>query len=328
MCSKPVVLRKVAYLDTGEALDTMSYLRRGYRPENLWAINRNPAEVAHLTRTLEAHGLPRINTVGLEFERALSERIPIVDVIDFDGMSQLHDKMVDMLGRIANQRKNIIFGVTLLGGREMGLEVGDVTGFHVKHVTENRIGSKVTTSFNRLVNPAHAARVETLLSYAFTSQPNSEERFAEFERWEETINRELPDVAERMRNSNRRDTSRRPFEDMLYEVWGRTMCSIHVERLLWDVYMSTSRQPMVWVVFKTTLHTWMTRKETAHQNHKTRGLAIPACCEKPRPIRCEPYEVPLLQKFMKLLFRLQAEYRKETTGVYEIVRRPAVVYNK
>jgi hypothetical protein len=75
--------RKVAYLDTGEALDTIAYLKRGYRPQNLWAINRNPAEVAWLTRKLKSLNFPTINTVGLEFEEALFARIPEVDIIDF-----------------------------------------------------------------------------------------------------------------------------------------------------------------------------------------------------------------------------------------------------
>jgi hypothetical protein len=145
--------RRVAYLDTKEALDTISYLKRGYQPQNLWAINRNPAEVALLTMKLKSLNLPIVNTVGLDFEKALETRIPEVDVIDFDGMSCLNDRIIDSLSRIVFLRKTGIYGFTILGGRE-----------NQKWFQQIKVGHSITrTSFNTEVNTNHSQRLALLL---------------------------------------------------------------------------------------------------------------------------------------------------------------------
>lgn len=209
-------MRKVAYLDTGEALDTIAYLRRGYQPQNLWAVNNSPAQVAQLTKTLKTNSLPLINTIGLDFEDALDRRIPEVDIIDFDGMSCLNSNLTEMLQRIVAKRPRAVYGITLLAGREL-----DVFNRLVKS-DENTS----RTSFNTVVNPNHERRLQTLLAYI---------------RSQET-------------------------------------CIHHIHEIAWDVYMSTSRQPMLWSVFKSTECCEVTGKYIVATLGKNNIIPAPTCC--------------------------------------------------
>jgi hypothetical protein len=69
--------------------------------------------------------MPRVNTVGLDFEDALDRRTPEVDVIDFDGMGNIGNNLVFLLQKIAHKRPNVILGVTILAGREGGNLYGE-----------------------------------------------------------------------------------------------------------------------------------------------------------------------------------------------------------
>lgn len=215
--------RKVAYLDTKEALDTISYLNRGYRPQNLWAINRNPAEVAALSRKLDKLGFPRVNTVGLDFEEALERRVPEVDVVDFDGMSCLHGKLLDMVYRIMVSRPSCVFGVTILAGRE----------------SEDRF-KPINFDDGGLTLPDELKRqMEIFYGESY------EEVHARFLA-EETTNTSFQDHVRRSHECRRRT--------LLTELGSRQPCLIHITSSVWDVYVSSSRQPMLWCVFKTTPH--------------------------------------------------------------------------
>lgn len=189
--------RRIAYLDTREGLDTINYLQRGYRAKNLWAINREPVEVALLTQKLDKLGLPRVNTVGLDFEEALETRVPEVDVIDFDGMSNLHGNLIDMLRRILENRPKGTLGITILAARE-------TRDYAPKdsQITWLRYLDGGVTSFDQQINIHHEDRLDTLL----TSITGG------------------------------------------YDDDGIAFCSRHVTYLEWDVYMSTSKQPMLWCV--------------------------------------------------------------------------------
>lgn len=163
LCAKPVALRRVAYLDTSEALDTISYLDRGYRPENLWAINRNPAEVAALTLRLKKLGLPTVNTVGVDFEIALVNRIPAMDVIDFDGMGITSMKLNIMLCSLAAFLPTKVWCVTTLAGRESAF------GGSLISLCFSKLNGVERTSFNTLVKESHLMRA-IVLAMSFVSE--------------------------------------------------------------------------------------------------------------------------------------------------------------
>ena len=158
--SIPIGLRRIAYLDTKEALDTISYLNRGYKAENLYAINNNPAELAHLTRKLDSLNLPHVNTVGLDFEDALNRRVPNVDVIDFDGMGNLSDKLGYMIGRITQSRTKAVFGITILAGRE-NISAG-MWNILLKAYSQYKKDYMNKTSFETDVNVNHFNRLSLL----------------------------------------------------------------------------------------------------------------------------------------------------------------------
>lgn len=160
-CKVPKRLRRVAYLDTKEGLDTRYRLATGYSAENLYPVNDNPAHVALLTMGLRAAGLPDVNTVGLDFHEAFRRgRIPHdVDVIDFDGMSQLHAHTGPMVHQLLATsfatRPRVVFAMTLLAGREQGL-YRSLLRHHIKCHTG-------ATSYGQEVSDEHIARVNLAL---------------------------------------------------------------------------------------------------------------------------------------------------------------------
>ncbi len=241
MCRKPKALRRVAYLDTGEALDTQGYLERGYRAENLWAINRNPAEVAELSKTLDKLGLPRVHTVGLDFEEALERRVPEVDIIDFDGMSCIHASLSEQFKRIAINRQNAIYGLTFLAGREQGDERAFLSGF--------KNSDPVTTSFGRVVKATHRERLWMFLHSAMQVDVRSHGTF------EDEIQKHYSEVA---------------------RLEGRQIpCATHCCCVYWDVYVSTSGQPMVWCAVEVQPHRVLSSRDAMAFTRD--GLFPPRC---------------------------------------------------
>ncbi len=223
MLTKHKSLRRVAYLDTGEALDTISYLGRGYKPENLWAINRNPAECAHLSMTLDSLGLPRVNTVGLDFEDALERRVPEVDVVDFDGTGNINHNLFKMLSRASSGRKSAVFGLTLLGGRE-----GRGESF-TSSVLSSSPDKAIRTSFGTLTSWRHHRRMRLAVDLGLCSDIS-------------TTGDKAP------------------------------MCVAHVAKKAWDVYVSSSRQPMIWVVVRLQPHEAMISSSESNRLHRQSGL--------------------------------------------------------
>jgi hypothetical protein len=168
--------RKVAYLDTSEALDTIAYLKRGYQPQNLWAINDVPAEVAHITMKLARLGLPRVNVVGVDFEKALMQRVPKVDVVNFDGTKPLSQEMADSLFRMAKLRPTAVWAVTFLAARESR---GRFTAPLFKACACCRNGERYRcrTSFNRDVNARHYRRTASILHWFQDSTSRKVKKF-------------------------------------------------------------------------------------------------------------------------------------------------------
>lgn len=156
-CKKPVSLRRVAYLDTSEALDTLTYLSRGYRPENLYPINLNPAEIAHLTRKIRAAGYSDVNGIGMDFFRAMRERVPEVDIIDFDGTGCLDLEFSKDLTMLILDRPQIILCLMILAGRERDYFREGILEHN--QATEDR---PYHTSFNTEIRASHFTRMTIL----------------------------------------------------------------------------------------------------------------------------------------------------------------------
>ncbi len=260
MCNVNKKLRRVAYLDTKEALDTMSYLRRGYRSENLFPINNNPAEIAVLTKTLRAKGFPDVNGVGLDFEDALARRVPDVDVIDFDGMSCLHDKLVAMISRVVSSRPRAVYGATLLGGREQRRSGLFASFIRVqKHMRASGDSTRwvTSTSFGTHVSEGHAERVLLLTTFGLSGRMHPSGPYKKLSEMSEAEKVEDARAAKEIEHSP---------------------CRIHIHHLMWDVYISTSHQPMVWVVADCRPHKeFKSYRELLRLCRDTSLLAIPHC---------------------------------------------------
>lgn len=226
LCSRPVGIRRVAYLDTAEALDTINFLKRGYKPENLWAINRSSAQVACLSRRLDALGLPRVNTIGLDFFEALERKVGDVDIIDFDGTGCLTDHLVEKIGCSVAIRRVSVYSLTLLGGRETHHNQTTI----LKDVMKEEFQDIAITSFGTTTPASHRARVKTMMM-AFV------------------------DVGK----------TNRP-------------CLFHATKILWDVYLSTSNQPMIWMATKLEPHRKLSRLDLQKMANKSNGLTYPPRC--------------------------------------------------
>lgn len=119
----PIGRRVVAYLDTGEAIETQFLLALGYAPGNLHAVNINPAEVAVLTKRLDSLGLPRVKTHGIDFVRTLREAaVQRWHVMSFDGCGPVASpntlRCVRRMSELATA--GAIVSANVLAGRDTG----------------------------------------------------------------------------------------------------------------------------------------------------------------------------------------------------------------
>lgn len=196
ICRRPKALRTVAYLDTRDGLETRFLLRRGYNPSGLLAINRDPVEVALLTRGLRRDGLPDVRTAGVEWQRAMAETSGTY-IVNFDGMGCFHEDLVELMRETVTNARPSIVAVNMLGGREQAVERLSIRTNQELRSTDGAELPKVTT-FGKRVNPNHAERVWHVLKGTIDLEPDT--------------------------------------------------CLVHLTSVAWDVYMSESRQPMVWCV--------------------------------------------------------------------------------
>jgi hypothetical protein len=145
---KPRWLRRVAYLDTALACETILLLSRGYDPKKLYPINRSPAQLARLTQVLKTRGLPEVSTKGGagEFhevcERRLADDIHF-DVLSFDGTGHVGsvEHAGGLLGATVKKLSPSVVTVTLLVGRETHETwtwIKDVSALGKKSVRDSR----------------------------------------------------------------------------------------------------------------------------------------------------------------------------------------------
>jgi hypothetical protein len=160
-CKRPKALRKVVYLDTREALETIFLLDRGYRPENLLAVNREPVEVALLTQKLDRLGYPRVKTAGVEWERAIRERLGghRADILNFDGMGNYSLDLVNLLRSSVHIARPRVVAVNMLAGRETGF-ASDVL---FDDASDRLCGGCRKTSSGKDVRETHLKRAFTIV---------------------------------------------------------------------------------------------------------------------------------------------------------------------
>jgi hypothetical protein len=220
LSKKPVALRRVLYLDTKQGLETRHLLSLGYAPDNLFAVNSNPAEVALLTSGLKRDGLPLVHTIGRDYISAMRPAVDKakakIDVISFDGtgcLGRLTESVFGPASALAAQWGSVIT-MTLLAGRECG-KYGDI----VKDLAPC-MAKTVRTSYGTHVNRTHAARVQALLmrvqvmSAVFACDKDGCEGEENIGKW----------------------------------------CQFHYTACKWHCYMSESRQPMIWMVMTAEKH--------------------------------------------------------------------------
>jgi hypothetical protein len=148
-CNKPIKERKVMYIDTKEGGETLFLLNKGYRPENLFVANNNPAQVAQLTKNLKRDCKVEVNTYGIDVGMAMckvSDEGHYIDAYNLDYMctvsnSELYDDLY-MLGNYILKDKHIVIVNTLRGRERKGFFEGltgnstpdDLRSFHIKRL--------------------------------------------------------------------------------------------------------------------------------------------------------------------------------------------------
>jgi hypothetical protein len=197
---KPRRAARVVYLDTGDALESKFLIDRGYSPDRLLAVNRSPQEAAWITMRLKRDGYPSVKTAGVDWLRAVSERIGgRPDVCNFDGMGRLHTSLMGVCASTVRDASPSVLAVNMLAGRE-GRVITKL--FEAWDKGEKMFGCRyhpTKTSYGVEVNPNHGKRVQLLLHELFGPNLDGE-------------------------------------------------CCVHLQSVDWDVYTSSSGQPMVWFV--------------------------------------------------------------------------------
>ena len=130
----------------------------GYRPENLTAVNSNPAEVAGLTRRLRSDGLPLVNIAGQPFEK-VTWGFGQVDVLSFDGLSNASGAVGDnLLLNAVYATTPRVLAFTILGGRE------NARTMEVINLSRSRFhGEEVRDSLGRKTKASHYGRIRSVL---------------------------------------------------------------------------------------------------------------------------------------------------------------------
>ncbi len=155
---KPMSSIVSAYMDTSEALESKFLIGRGHSPWNLFAINRERAQVAALTQTLDREDYPRVHTCGQHFPKAVWEGITDLrlkfDVLHFDGTSYPSGQVLFDVAAAVLMAKPRILIVNLLSGRE---------GFwpHAKNLHGE---STRRTSSGEAVRETHQMRIEAFMA--------------------------------------------------------------------------------------------------------------------------------------------------------------------
>jgi len=128
----PIQERKVLCLDTSQGLECAHLIRLGYRPENILACNRNPAELAWLTRRIRSLGT--VNVAGLELREVLrriddqQENGFKINAMNLDLTGPISQSVWGILDYIRSNllHSGIVIAVSLLRGREQDDSIRDL----------------------------------------------------------------------------------------------------------------------------------------------------------------------------------------------------------
>jgi hypothetical protein len=117
---RPRALTRVAYLESGEALETRFLLDRGYRAANLLAVNRSAALLATATRRLREWKLAEPHRQAGEWSEVASaySRLEALDVLHFDTCSPVTAATIFQIVVPTIVRKPRILIANVLAGRE------------------------------------------------------------------------------------------------------------------------------------------------------------------------------------------------------------------
>lgn len=162
--AKPRAMRRVVYLDTSEALETMHLLKLGYSADNMLAVNRNPAHVAAITHRLKREGLPRIHTSGRDWLAAIG-RFGGLDVANFDGMGCLSYGLCQLVRETVSIARPRVLAVNMLAGRE-DVEFSNWISIASSNFKGPGEGDYVRTTYGKSVSSRHINRIRLLLSAA------------------------------------------------------------------------------------------------------------------------------------------------------------------
>lgn len=112
---KPIRDRKVLIIDTSEAIETLFLVERGYKPENLTVVNRNPAELAWLTRRLRNdHAITGVRTIADDAFEVADDKF---DVLNLDLTGPISTRLMERLKALEVKSESVI-AVSILRGRE------------------------------------------------------------------------------------------------------------------------------------------------------------------------------------------------------------------
>jgi hypothetical protein len=154
--AKPRALRTVAVLEVGSALEVRQLLRLGYSAQNIWAINKEKAYLARMTRSLTAAGLPSVNRITGDFFETCEGVGIEFDVISFDSTSRLETLSGDLVRLVKVMPRTGVLAVNVCGGREQG---DNVFAGHLASLKRHVGAASVRSSRNRVANAMHRYRV-------------------------------------------------------------------------------------------------------------------------------------------------------------------------
>jgi hypothetical protein len=161
----------VVVLETSDGYEVRELLRRGFAPTQIHAVNRNPAEIAQLTRRLEMDGLPRVVTHGTDFLAAL-KRIGTADVVNFDacasigwGCANYHEAHRDPTVMWGSYLYHVAEHVRAGGVLAHTMLIGRERGEYAEHMRESN-GFLIRDDRGRLIPASYLTRLSFALVYA------------------------------------------------------------------------------------------------------------------------------------------------------------------
>lgn len=118
----PTRNRKVLILETSEGEEARFLVeQKGYDSRNIHAVNRNPAELAWMTRRLrDDYGITGIHTHAGEAFEILTELIGDLDAVNLDLTAPVSKRLKEQLESI-KVHDRLFLSITVLRGREQNL---------------------------------------------------------------------------------------------------------------------------------------------------------------------------------------------------------------